>query len=343
VCVHAEATLADARGDRAAAVERIEAAIAMQEQEDRTSPTYRYLLSHAQGLYIHAGRPQDANATIEKTLSLLKLTDANNNEAISGALHNQSVALWQMGELRAALSRERDSLALTSGSEDEPVSPVVATVLGRLSTRLNLTAEGETWTERAVASARADGNVSALIFALAALAEARAYAGHLDQAGEAAQNAARLLTPTTDPRERTAADRALALVALKRMDLRAAEVAASSLLGDVGYPDRQKVRAAQSADMQLLLAARVALEAGRAADAARLAADALELATSVARDPQHSATVGEARLLRARALSATGDQDGARAAIQGAAGALRAGLTAEHPLALEAVALEAKL
>ncbi len=343
VCVHAEATLADARGDRGTAVERIETAIAMQEREDRTSATYRYLLSHAQGLYIHAGRPQDANATVEKTLSLLKMTDANDNEAMSGALHNQSVALSQMGELRAALSRERESLALTSGNEEGSVSPVVATVLGRLSTRLNLVAEGEAWTERAVASARADGNVSALIFALAALAEARAYAGHLDLAGQAAQDAARLVTPTSDPRERMAAERALTLVALKRVDLQAAEVAAESLLRDVGYPDRQKVRGSQSADMQLLLAARVALEAGRPGDAAQLTAEALEIATSLARDPQQSATVGEARLLRARALSATGDPDGARAAIRGAASALSAGLTPEHPLALEAAALEANL
>ena len=95
--------------------------------------------------------------------------------------------------------------------------------------------------------------------------------------------------------------------------------------------------------MQLLLAARVALEAGRADDAARLTADALDIAISLARDPRQSATVGEARLLRARALSALGDKDGARAAIQGAAGALRAGLTPEHPLALEAAALETKL
>ncbi len=343
VCVHAEATLADARGDRVAAVERIETAIAMQEREDRTSSTYRYLLSHAQGLYLHAGRPQEAYATVEKTLSLLKMTDANDNEAASGAFHNQSVALSQMGEIRAALSRERESLSLTSAKEDEAVSPVVATVMGRLSTRLNLVSEGEAWAERAVATARADGNVSALIFALAALAEASAYADHISQAGDVAQDAARLLTPTGDPRERMAADRALTLVALKRMDLRVAEVAAASLLGDLGYPDRQKVRTAQSADVQLLLAGRVALAAGRAGDAAQLTADALEIANSLARNPQQSATVGEARLLLARALLATGDTGGARAAIQGAASALRAGLTPEHPLALEAAALEAKL
>jgi eukaryotic-like serine/threonine-protein kinase len=343
VCIHADATLADARGDWGAAVERIEAALAMQEQEDRTSSTYRSLLSHAQGLYIHAGRPRDAYATVEKTLGLLKMTDANNNEAASGAFHNQSVALSQMGELRSALSRERESLSLTSGNEDDSVSPVVATVLGRLSTRLNLSAEGEEWTARAVAGARAGGNVGVLTFALAALAEAKAYAGRLDQADAAAQDAVRLLTPTSDPRERMTAHRALTLVALTRRDLAAAEADAAMLLNDLGYPDKRRVRAAQSADVQLLLAARVALDAGRAGYAAQLAHDALEIATSLARNPQQSANVGEARLLLARALLATGDTVGAHTAIQGAAGALRAGLTPEHPLALEASALETKL
>jgi ATP/maltotriose-dependent transcriptional regulator MalT len=44
VCVHADATLADARGDPATAVARIETAIALQEQMDRTDQTYRSLL-----------------------------------------------------------------------------------------------------------------------------------------------------------------------------------------------------------------------------------------------------------------------------------------------------------
>jgi hypothetical protein len=182
-----------------------------------------------------------------------------------------------------------------------------------------------------------------LTFALAALAEAKAYAGRLDQADAAAQDAVRLLTPTSDPRERMTAHRALTLVALTRRDLAAAEADAAMLLNDLGYPDKRRVRAAQSADVQLLLAARVALDAGRAGYAAQLADDALEIATSLARNPQQSANVGEARLLLARALLATGDTVGAHTAIQGAAGALRAGLTPEHPLALEASALETKL
>jgi tetratricopeptide (TPR) repeat protein len=137
-CIHAEATLADARGDRATAVERIDQAIALQEQLDRTDLTYRALLSHAQVLYLHAGRPKDAWAVIEKTLVVLQTTDAQNNQARSGALHNQAVALLQMGEVSAALGREKEAFALVSSeNSDQPADPVMANVIVRMLTLMN--------------------------------------------------------------------------------------------------------------------------------------------------------------------------------------------------------------
>lgn len=343
-CIHADATLADARGDRITAVERIEAAIALQERGDRTDRTYRALLSHAQVLYLHAGRPKDAYAVIEKTLIVLKATDAKNDEALSGALHNQSVALYQMGEVRAALAPDRAAIALAAGDDGvRPITPLASMVFARLLTRLNYRAEGEVWATRAVAAARAGGNVSALVFALSALAEAKECSGHVDDASLAAEEAVHLLTPTSDPREHAAVERARALVALKRSDLSGAQAAAASLLDAIGYPDKSKVLTAQSADVYILLAARIALEAGQSQYAARLAADALELANRLARDPRASATVGEARVLLARALYAQRDFASARAALHGAVRALSIGLDPKHPMTIEAATLEARL
>src|SRR5262249_44152833 len=172
-CIHAAATLADARGDHATAVERINQAIVLQEQLDRTDQTYRSLLSHAQVLYLHAGRPQDAWAVIEKTLAVLQTTDAQNNQARSGALHSQAVALGQMGEVSAALGREKEAFDLVSGDHSGlPAEPAMAIGLGRLLIRLNRVGEAEVWGERALASARSGGNVGAQVFALATLAEA---------------------------------------------------------------------------------------------------------------------------------------------------------------------------
>jgi serine/threonine-protein kinase len=343
-CIHADATLADARGDKNAAVERIEAAIALQEQGDRTDSTYRALLSHAQVLYLHAGRPKDAYAVVEKTLAVLQETDAKNDEARSGALHNQSVALYQMGEVSDALTAERASITLSAGDDgDNAVAPLTSMVFARLLTRLNFRSDGEAWASRAVADARIGGNVSALLFALAALAEAKEASGHVEEASRAAAEASKLLSPTSDPRERAAVEHARALVALKRQDLGDAQAAAKSLLEAIGYPDKSRVRAAQSADVYMLTAAQIAMEAGQTRYAARLAADALELSNNLARNPQVSATAGEARLRLAQALYAQKDYSSARAALRGATRALESGLSPDHPITIEATTLAALL
>jgi len=343
-CIHAEATLADVRGERAKALERINAALALQEQLDRTDRTYRSLLSHAQVLYLHAGRPREANAIIEKTVAVLKATDAKNNEELAGSLHNQAVALQLMGELSAALGREREALALTTGdAASAPLNPVTAIALGRLLTRLNNTDEAATWARHALQRTREGGNLTTRIFALVTLAETRAAPATLPEAEAAVAEATALLTPTSEPRLRIAVDHAAALLALRSADLPRAQAAVTILLRDVGYPHLSRMREVAACDTQLLLAARVALAAGRPDEAAALSVAALNLATAVARDPLRSATVGEARLLLARARAAQHDPVGAREAIQGAALALQTGLTPRHPLTLEARELEAHL
>ena len=128
-----------------------------------------------------------------------------------------------------------------------------------------------------------------------------------------------------------------------RQDVKGAQAAAAELLSALGYPDKEKVRSSQTSDAQLLLASRIALMAGDLSLASELAGDALELAGELAREPQRSANVGEARLLLARVQAAEGKIDAARASIHGAAAALSAGLAPDHPLALEAAGFEATL
>jgi eukaryotic-like serine/threonine-protein kinase len=343
-CMHADATLADARGDRNASVDRIEAAIALQARDDPTDRSYRALLSHAQVLYLYAGRPKDAYAAVEKTLDVLKKTDARNDEAICGSMHNQSLALNQMGEVRAALEREREAVTITTGDDpNHPVMAAMAQTLGRMYTRMNHAAEAEAWAERSLSGAREGGNIALQIADLATLAEANERAGHAAKASANATEAARLLTSRSDARERAAVARAQALIALDRKDVGAAQAAAAAMLDALGYPDINKVRSSQSSDVLMLLAARIALEAGDLASASHLASLGFELSSNLARDPAQSATVGEARLLIARVQYAEGKTESARAWIRGAASALRAGLAPDHPLAIEAASLEAKL
>jgi serine/threonine-protein kinase len=343
-CTHAEATLANARGDHGTAVERINRAITLQERVDRTSRTYRALLSHAQMLYLLAGRPRDAYTVIDKTLALLNATDAQDSVAIAGAAHNQAVALYQMGEVSDALARERAVLLLrhVEGGE-EPVDTVIATTFARLLTRLGDPVDGASWALRAVESGRQGGNLVSQVFAETALAEAQQGAGRVKEAVEALHAAAALLPAQSEPRLRVAVARAQALVALRESDLPRAVDAATTLLRLVGYPDLTRVAAAQCGDLQLLIGARVALAAGRPADAELLSEAALKLAGQISRHPEHSATVGEARLLLALAREAHHDPNGARDAIRGARSALSIGLLPRHPLVLEATAVEARL
>jgi eukaryotic-like serine/threonine-protein kinase len=343
-CMHADAILADAHGDRIASLDRIEAAIALQERDDPTDRNYRALLSHAQVFYLYAGRPKDAYAVVEKTLEVLKKTDARNGEAISGSMHNQSLALNQMGEVRAAIDRELEAIAITAGDDpSRPVMAAMAQTLGRMYTRMNHAAEAETWAERALSGAREGGNISSQIVDLATLAEANERAGHVAKASANVAEAAHYLTSRSDPRERAGVARAQALIALGRKDVGTAQAAAAAMLDALGYPDITKVRASQSSDVLVLLAGRIALEAGDLASASQLASLAFDLSRNLARNPTQSATVGEARLLIARVQCAQGKTEDARAWIRGAADALSAGLAPDHPLAIEAARLEAKL
>jgi hypothetical protein len=191
--------------------------------------------------------------------------------------------------------------------------------------------------------AREGGNVASKVFALVTLAETREAPAALAEAEAAIDEAAALLTPTSERRLRIVVDHAAALVALRRADVPRAQAAVTTLLQDVGYPELARMREVASCDTQLLLAAHVALAAGRPDEAAALSVTALELASAAARDPLRSATVGEARLLLAHAREAQHDPVGAREAIQGAVLALQSGLTPGHPLTLEARELEAHL
>jgi predicted negative regulator of RcsB-dependent stress response len=105
----------------------------------------------------------------------------------------------------------------------------------------------------------------------------------------------------------------------------------------------EKARSAQATDILLLLASRIAFEAGDLSSSARLSADALQIASNTARNPGRSATVGEARLMLARVQYEQGQPDKARETLRGAADALSAGLSPEHPLTIQAAALEEKL
>jgi len=93
----------------------------------------------------------------------------------------------------------------------------------------------------------------------------------------------------------------------------------------------------------LIRAAEAALDARDPGEGLEYARAAHGIASSDALTETHSAYVGEARLIEGRALLATGDTSGARAALAGAVTALRAGVGSGHPRTQEAERLRSEL
>ena len=106
-----------------------------------------------------------------------------------------------------------------------------------------------------------------------------------------------------------------------------------SLLAGIGYPDQPFPAVLNPA---LPLAAEIALTLGDAARAETFAAAAVDVAEKAARDANHSADVGRARLILGKAQAAQGDVAAARLTIAAALPGLTYGLGAEHPLTREA-------
>lgn len=108
------------------------------------------------------------------------------------------------------------------------------------------------------------------------------------------------------------------------------ELAAAGYPQDLGAPDLL---------YRLGVAAEIALETGDLSAAERFATDYHEVAERMPGDPEQSADVGDALLLRARVLLARGDTAAARADLERALPSLVNGLGEDHPHTQRARAL----
>lgn len=171
--------------------------------------------------------------------------------------------------------------------------------------------------------------------ALFGLAEAQMQRGRML---EARQTTERFRVIGKNPRLKSTDDH---IVDSRILDARTAMVAgnyprAYSLVTDAlrarGYVDGKRVSNFRAA---LLLASEAALRVQQPDSALHFAQDARRLATLDSIADLRSAHVGGARLAEGRALLAAGDTTGARATLDRALAALRAGAGVGHPLARE--------
>jgi non-specific serine/threonine protein kinase/serine/threonine-protein kinase len=336
-CLRAEADILRGGPDPQAARAVLERARALQESSGSTRGLeYANTLSDLSGLHFAAGEFKEA-------LELNRLTrDAFERNGRGGTLGmvitiaNQGQNHLRLGEVRRAEELGREVLdRLHALRTNEPIAPAQSVGYAITLIRLDRAAEAERLLTEALAQARADD--SDFWAAYAAFHRGRA----LLALGRPAESEADFLAAEThwnlDPTgnrvrlgdlERSRAELDLAL---GRAEQARARIAA--LLTDLGFPDR---RDGPVLPPTLRAAARIELSAGSTATAERYARAAVEVAETVARDPEQSADVGEALLLLGLAQREAGNLPGARQSFERATVSLTNGLGAEHRLTREA-------
>jgi tetratricopeptide (TPR) repeat protein len=246
------------------------------------------------------------------------------------ALHNEATILGRAGDARGALQVERKLVTDVAAQQgQQALPPALMNALGFYEVRVEETAAGLTWLDRAVAAAHAQGNRPAEVGALVSRGTALAALGHVARASADLAAAERL----------AAADPSANLYALGSIRLQQARMLVTGngpegalhvldpLIAELGYPQR---RTAARLATALTLKARALLAARRTPDALSTAREALAVAESQAGSPNRSADVGAALMALAQAQLTAGDVKDARSSAGRAAKVLAASLGPQH-------------
>ncbi len=331
-CLRAQAEVARARlQPDAAAAHLLHAARLMEQQGDTTGGAYRLLLSFLASVHVDRGDLQASWVVRQRLHALdrrLGRTELHNHLA---SRIGEARLLLAWGEVRAA-QEIADAVAARFPATGAPPPLWLGAMQARLLARLG---EGERaqrlWRDvgtRARASgagpiaSQADSGLTELAIDGGRLDEAQALLARVEAAPASGYGGSR--------RE----ERALlhARLQLARGDAAAVAATVAQALAQPGPPSAARV-ALHTLD------ARAALAAGQPERALQRAGQAVALAERVARQPAHSADVGEALLVLARAEQAAGRP--AAETARRAAEALRASLGASHALTRDALALAA--
>jgi len=256
-------------------------------------------------------------------------------------IHNNiGIALSNLGEMTAAEPMLR--LAMEEFRQSDPagdVHPAILINYCRTMLFLRRLDEAGRWYERLYRQATAHNDPNMQDDGAYGMAEVELLRGRFDEAerwiAEEDRAQARLAekrTPNAPYLEGT--------LARARGDLPRARAALRRALAAQGYDRGERTYPMRAV---LIHAAEAALDANAPADALEYARAAHGIAASDPVTESRSAYVGEAGLLEARALLASGDAAGARAALTRARAALVAGAGDDHPRVREADALSARL
>jgi len=339
-CLRARAQYASRSGDTDGGERLFNQARRLLEREGETHrAAYTNVLSNLGGIYNNTFRLREALEMAQLTSEAHNRFGRANTTAALTTLHNQTLVIASMGELRTALASHRSLQKLAREIEPENAEPVAYAVnRSMVLVRLDMPEEALTTLEGVAETARASQNKMFLVAALRAKAMAYARMGRTDEAQAAIAEAMPLLDAkmSANPNSRVPLELVRARLALQHGAFDEAKRTVEIALAVAGFPAKKQ---GPPARMALAMASEVALQSGRPAEAEAYARDALLVAESLARGPDTSGDVGEALLLLAKAEIARGKPSVARPLLERAGRALASGYGPEHSLTREARSL----
>jgi serine/threonine-protein kinase len=337
-CLRAEADLARAEGDLPRAIDRVDQAMRRAERAGMTRGNiYPRLLSFMNQLHRDRGDLKASHAVLKRLQQINDESGRGDSLDQIVAQREEAIVLMAWGEYASA-RRIVEALRTRwrSAEGDDPPPPWLEKTRGELLLRFAELPEAERALSKASAQARTHGDEGLALASDYARVQVLIGQARLDEAARALQPfesgapVARLRYPEATP----AAVRATLLLT-RGEGAEARRVIEAELLR-LDTPSGADARPRAAA---LRVAARVALAAEDGQRARPLVAAALDAAQGIARDPLRSADVGEALLLQARSQRLLGDVAESAASAQRAAHALAEGLSNDHPLTREALAL----
>jgi tetratricopeptide (TPR) repeat protein len=330
-CHTAQARFLWGQGDKAGAIEVARKEVASIEAAHlERNVQYNTLLSMLDILSGELGHTREALKWNQRDVDALERDGRGATMSMSAVRHNRSLDLFECGELRNAYETEKrlaDEIVAREGPDAVP--PPIEHRLGYMQVRVDESADGLAWIERALRDARAHNSASVEMSALVSRARAEVILGMNARVAADLEQAEKLIADTQnkDPlvRNNIAVIRAKLLLAEGRFA--ETDEAINRLLPQLGYPaQRTNVRLADA----LLLRSQAELALGRTRDALQTAREALVVAEEHALDTTRSADVGAALMAMAQAQRALGDVEDARNSAQRAARSLTVGLGPSH-------------
>jgi serine/threonine-protein kinase len=341
VCLEATAALDNEIGDGSKSVPAMRRAIAILDSLGETgSLDYNGFLSALASSLDRQGHHREAIVAYRRALFL---TDsAGGGETMDRAIdqHNYAVSLSGLGETAAAETLLRDVLLRIARSDPAahlPSQPLIHYAQVAYDNRSSDSATK--YFAVLAAQAAQERNSYWAGRALFGLAQAQLQKGNMS---EAKRTVERFRAISYLPQLKNTDDH---IVDIRILDARIAMAFGDSALAYSRATDALRARGYFEGTRKSVFRAALILASGAALGshlpdtAIRFARDARTIATLDSLADTHSAHVGEARLAEGRALLARGDSSAARATLERALVALRAGAGAGHPLAREADSL----